>query len=78
MTAKNHRICHEIQNKEKKKKKGFRPVVVVVEALDQHKRYKGPPLTGTIRLGRLWKNQTEIRTRLRALRRLEQELTSRE
>ena len=28
----------------------FRPVVVVVAALDQHKRYKGPPLTGTIRL----------------------------
>ena len=28
----------------------FRPVVVNVAALDQHKRYKGPLLTGTIRL----------------------------
>ena len=28
----------------------FRPLILAAAALDQHKRYKGPPLTGTIRL----------------------------
>ena len=73
MTAKNRRICHEIQNKRVAPVSGglLHPLCwstattatissrnslwsvspskrVVVVALDQHRGYKGPPLTGTI------------------------------
>ena len=37
-------LCHQWRWSE------FRPLTVAVVALDQHRGYKGPPLTGTIRL----------------------------
>ena len=52
MTAINRRTCHEIQNMKFSVvfPQEFRPLIMAVAALDQHKGYKGPPLTGTIRL----------------------------